>query len=164
MQNPTTNPSPNFECLFPINTAGPQHWVINAALNWLDRWVRESMPPPSAPRLEVVTPGFPVEFAVDEHGNVLGGIRTPYVDVSIARLNGAGNGPAPGAPPISVFCGAFGVTEPFSDEKLAELYPNHGSFVRQYSRAKQRAVESGFLLQEDADALHETAAESDIGK
>jgi hypothetical protein len=164
LQGPTTTPSAGFFCALPIG-AGPMHWVINAALNRLDGWVRSGTPPPNAPRLEIDAPGFPPDFAVDEHGNVLGGIRTPYVDVPIARLNGAGNGTAPGAPPFpSVFCRLFGVTEPFSDEKLAELYRTHGRFVSQYARANEMAVESGFLLQEDAELLQRAAARSDIGR
>ena len=86
------------ECALPIN-AGPMHWVFNAAVHWINRWVKYGTPPPIAPRLEATTaPGVdPVVFAVDAHGNALGGIRTPFVDVPIAKLAGTGNGARPPA-------------------------------------------------------------------
>jgi hypothetical protein len=172
MQDPLTMPNPPgvpipglFVCKEGINT-GPMHWVINAAVHWINRWVKRGTPPPIAPRLQATTaPGvFPAEFALDEHGIALGGIRTPYVDVPIAALAGVGNGPAPGAPPFSVFCSAFGVTVPFTDEELAELYPTHGSFVWRYVFASLEAVHSRFLLWPDARALLRAAARSDIGR
>jgi hypothetical protein len=95
---------------------------------------------------------------------VLGGIRHPYVDVPIATLTGIGNGAAEGAPRFSAFCSAFGVTIPFSDEKLAELYPTHGSFVWRYALATLEAVHSRFLLRTDAVALLKAAVQSDVGR
>lgn len=103
-------------------------------------------------------------FAVDEHGNTLGGIRTPYVDVPIATLTGLGNGPAPGAPPVSFFCFISGQTVPFPGEKLAALYPRHGRFVFPYLFATLESVHAKFLLWPDAIALLRAAVQSDIGR
>ena len=77
----------------PINT-GPQHYVLQAALAHFDRWLRDGTPPPRAPRLEV-RDDDPTQFAVDDHGNARGGIRTPHVDVPAAVLSGLGNDGAP---------------------------------------------------------------------
>ncbi len=149
LQNPIQNPVPGLiECALPIN-AGPQHWVINAAVRWINRWVKHGTPPPIAPRLQATTqPGVsPVVFAADSHGNTLGGIRTPFVDVPVARLTGGGNGARPPAfpgevvPPISFFCGIFGQTVPFDDAKLASLYPSHSVFVLKYLLASVDAVQ-----------------------
>jgi hypothetical protein len=172
MRDPTDTPNPPgvpipglFLCAEGINT-GPMHWVFNAAVHWINRWVKRGTPPPVAPRLQTTTaPGVsPAEFALDEHGIALGGIRTPYVDVPIATLAGVGNGPAPNSPPFSVFCSAFGLTIPFSDAELAELYPNHGSFVWRYVFASLEAAHSRFLLWPDALALLRAAVRSDIGR
>jgi hypothetical protein len=140
------------------------HWVYNAALNWIHRWVKDGTPPPIAPRLETQSlPGFPVVFETDEHGNTLGGIRTPFVDVPIAALTGADNKAAEGAPLFSLFCGIFGKTGPFSSEKLAELYPSHDDFVGKYRSATFETVQSGYLLLEDANHLIDAAEVSNIG-
>ena len=173
MRNPTTEPSPPgipipglFQCAEGINT-GPMHWVFNAAVAGMARWVKSGgrRAPPIAPRLEAVSdPGVsPVEFAVDEHGIALGGVRTPYVDVPIATLKGAGNGAAPGGSIFSRFCSAFGVTVPFTAEKLAELYPDHRSYKRAFRRAAREAKRSGYLVGKDARLLVRAAAKSDIG-
>ncbi len=97
------------------------------------------------------------EFETDEHGNTLGGIRTPFVDVPLATLKGSGNGRGEGAPMISYFCGIFGETVPFSQEKLQALYQSKDIFVQQYTEATQRAVESTYLLEEDGELLIKAA-------
>ena len=74
-------------CASPIN-AGPQTYVLRAALHALDRWVRTGEPPSSMPRLELDDAG--TAFRLDDLGNVVGGIRTPQVDVPIAALSGLG--------------------------------------------------------------------------
>lgn len=166
MQNPPSSPQPGLiECALPINT-GPMHWVYNAAVHWINRWVRFGTPPPIAPRLEATSaPGVsPVVFAVDEHDNVLGGIRTPYVDVPIAKLRGSGNTGAPGAPPTSAFCFLFGQTVPFTDAELEALYPNHQIFALQYLLSTLQAVHSQYLMIADFLPLFRAAALSDIAR
>jgi len=164
VRNPSIEPVPEIIlCAEGIN-AGPMHWVYNAALNWMNRWVKDGTPPPIAPRLETQSlPGFRVVFKTDEHGNTLGGIRTPFVDVPLATLTGADNKAAEGAPLFSTFCSIFGKTVPFSPEKLAELYPSHDDFVGKYESATFETVQSGFLLLEDAINLIDAAEESNIG-
>ncbi|HEX6236539.1 MAG TPA: alpha/beta hydrolase domain-containing protein, partial [Acidimicrobiales bacterium] len=66
-----------------INT-GPQRFVVRRALVDLDRWVREGTPPAQGEPIAVE------EGAIvrDEHGNGVGGIRTPAVDVPVATQSG----------------------------------------------------------------------------
>ncbi|MFH2044664.1 MAG: alpha/beta hydrolase domain-containing protein [Pseudomonadota bacterium] len=157
MQNPPSIVLPGLmECDYPVNT-GPQHWVLQAAVHALNKWVTKGIVPPVAPRFE--TNGFMFEF--DQHGNVRGGIRTPQVDVPIAALSGLGN---TGIPPEGSFCGLFGTTIPFTSEKMAELYPNHGRFVWQWAKATHKAVKKGFILPKDGRELMKAAAMSEIGK
>jgi len=149
-----TEPVPEFVCREPINS-GPQHFVLKAAIASLNEWVRDGTPPPTAPRLEVSKwPLFPI--LRDAHGNALGGIRTPQVDVPIATLSGE-------AQRGSLFCLLFGSTVPFDDAKLASLYPNHESYVSAFNEATDRAVQGGFILPEDAKLMKAAAAASDIG-
>jgi hypothetical protein len=159
MQNPPRTVPPIFTCNLPINTAGT-HWVLNAAVYWLNRWVAAGTAPPTAPNLNVVSTS-PVVFAHDANGNVLGGVRSPQVDAPIATLGGVDNGGTGG---LSRFCILFGTTSPFTPSHLAALYPNHGRFVSQWSRAANRAVKAGYLLPADAEELTNSAAMSDIGR
>jgi hypothetical protein len=155
MLNPTNQPNPSFTCSAPINT-GPAHYVLNAAFHWLNRWVTEGVRPPVAPRLETIGVS-PVVFATDDHGNVLGGIRTPAVDAPVATLSGL---PAPGG---SSFCFLFGTTTPFTPAQLEALYPSHGAFVSAWTGATRSARDAGFVTRADARELIAAAVQSDIG-
>ncbi len=69
---------------------GPQHhYVLQAALAQLAGWVRTGAPPPSAPPIDL-TATDPPELVLDAHGLATGGLRTPWVDVPVARTSGLG--------------------------------------------------------------------------
>jgi hypothetical protein len=122
----------------PVNT-GPQHYVLNAAAAHLDRWVREGIRPPAAPRLQV-RDGV---LAPDQHGNVCGGVRTPHVDVPTAVLSGLGNG----GHPVSFLCGT---TTPFAFGTLRALYPSSRDYLKRFEEATAAAEAAGFILADDA--------------
>ncbi|ONH26440.1 hypothetical protein BL253_24645 [Pseudofrankia asymbiotica] len=153
MQNPPTDTSAG-ACTLPINTGGA-HWVLDAAVFWLNQWVAKGVEPSRGPLLQT-TGVSPVVFAKDANGNALGGVRSPQVDAPIATLAGVGNTP--------VLCGLFGTTVPFSASTLAGLYKNHGQFVAQWSKATTVGVVRGFLRPADAVELVNAAARSQIGK
>ena len=148
----TTTAVPGFTCTAPINS-GPQHFVLNAALAALQRWVRQGTPPPVAPRLEV-SGGTAIQVMRDAHGNALGGIRTPQVDVPIARFSGDGKG--------SLLCLLFGTSTPFDRPTLASLYADHSAYVSAFNAATDRAVQAGVILPPDATLMKAAAAVSDI--
>jgi hypothetical protein len=149
------NPHPGIiECGLPIN-AGPHHFIAIGAIHQLDKWVRTGIAPTVADRLEIA--GDPPAFVLDAFGNVKGGIRTPYVDVPIAKLSGMGQ------PDVSIICSLFGTTELFDEATLATLYPNHGAYVTAVENATDAAVKAGFLMPEDGELIKAAAAASDIG-
>jgi hypothetical protein len=155
MQNPSaTIPGGLPPCAAPINTAGT-HWVLNAAVYALNRWVVNGIAPPTGPYLQT-TSTSPVVFAKDANGNTLGGVRSPQVDAPVAAFGGIGQGPS--------FCFLFGTTVPFSASHLAALYKNHGAFVSKWSNSAQTAVNGGFLLPPDQIELQNAAGQSTIGK
>lgn len=141
------------DCGSPINS-GPQHWIGNAAFHALERWVGGGPAPARAARLEVT--GDPAQYVLDEHGNVRGGIRSPYVDAPTATLSGLGQ-------TGSSFCGIFGTTVPFDDATISALYPTSAAYVSAVTASAERAVRQGFLLRADADLIEAWAAESGIG-
>jgi hypothetical protein len=150
----TSTPFPGFTCGTPINS-GPQHFVLNAAIAALNKWVVRGTLPPQAPRLDVVD-GTPPTINLDAFGNALGGIRTPAVDVPIAVLSGLGQ-------TGSVFCSLFGTTVPFDDATLAVLYPKHRAYVSAVNKAANAAVKAGFLLRPDAKLIKAAAKASAVG-
>jgi hypothetical protein len=141
------------DCSVPVNS-GPQHFVLKAAVAALNKWVRKGKAPKSAPRLEV-NPGFPVSIVKDEHGNGVGGIRTPQVDVPIATFGTF--------QPGELICQLFGTTTVFTDAQLAALYPSHKDFVSKYKKALKRSQKAGWILPADAKLIKKWAVSSDIG-
>ena len=114
----------------------PMRYAVNAALDHLDAWVRDGTPPPAAPRYEFDGSSL----GLDEHGNARGGIRYPVVDVPVARY-------------VSTMCGLGGITLPFTDIQINQLYPTFGDYICPFTARAADAVAAGFLLQEDADDL-----------
>jgi hypothetical protein len=152
------------DCGAPINS-GPQHYVMNAAVHALAQWAAGGDPPTSAPRAEVVeveidpdAEGRQASHAAvtDDYGNILGGVRTAWVDVPIARLTGD---PVGG----SSFCGLFGTTTRFDDDTLAELYPTKADYLDAMTSSIEQSVTDGFLRPLDAELILQHAADNDIG-
>ena len=141
------------DCTVPINS-GPQHFVINAALSALNKWVRKGKAPKSAPRLEVAA-GPPVAIMHDANGNALGGIRTPQVDVPVASFTGQQGG--------SILCQLFGSTTVFDPTQLATLYPTHKDFVSAWNKSLKKSVKAGWILTPDAKIIKKWAADSSVG-
>lgn len=150
----TASPVPGIiSCDKPINS-GPQHFVVSKAIAALREWIVNGAAPAEAPRLEVDAIG--TSYSYDDLGNVLGGIRTPYVDVPIARLSGEGQGG-------EGFCFLFGTTALFDDVTLAALYPSHAAYVNAVNSSVDSAIANGFLLPEDGALIKTAAQNSDIG-
>lgn len=131
-------------CPAPINS-GQQHLVVKAALRHLDTWAQGGEAPPKAELLTVEGESPDLTFALDDVGNVLGGIRTPSVDVPVDVLSGL---PAPGA---SVICILFGTTTPIPADQLAARYSSAEEYLAAYEEATDAAIEAGFVLPEDRD-------------
>src|SRR5690606_921557 len=90
-------------CTTPVNR-GQQRFVVRAALRALDAWNDEVS---TAPRLSVVEDSDGrAAYELDDLGNVVGGVRTPCVDVPTEVLSGLA---APGANRV---CLLFGQTRP----------------------------------------------------
>jgi hypothetical protein len=132
-------------CTTPVN-AGPQHEVAQAAFVAFLHWVDAGTPPPT-PRPFALSSVDPAALTLDAHGNVVGGVRTPIVEVPVATLSGA---PPPGS---STICGLFGSTVPFSPPTLAALYGTQAHYLAAYTAALDRAIAAGYLLPADRTPL-----------
>jgi len=136
----------------PINAGPQQHYVGQAALAQLVRWVADGTPPPEAPRLELNAEK--TGFRLDARGNALGGIRTPWADVPTAVLSGLGQ-------TGEVFAMLFGRTEPFDDATLSKLYPGgKAEYLERFEAALDAAIGAGFILGDDRAEILEGAAAS----
>lgn len=125
--------------VIPFANDGPQRFVMRAALHALRDWAADGPQPPTVESLQVVEGAI----ARDEHGNALGGLRTPPIDVPTATLTGEGT-------PI-------GSTTPFTLDQLRDLYGTRDAYLSAYRAATEVAVAAGFILAADAAALNAEA-------
>jgi hypothetical protein len=135
------------QCAAPLNS-GVIPWVYIAALDALERWVRDGITAPEADRL--ATTDDLSDYIYDEVGNVLGGIRTPYVDAPAARLSGEFNDGNP-------VCRLGGTTELFGAATMATLYVDRQGYIDAVAEAADQAVDAGFLLPPDAERIRAAA-------
>lgn len=130
---------------------GPHSLVLQAAWAALTEWVAGGEPPAQAEPIEVEDGAI----ARDRHGNARGGVRTPAVDAPIATLTGEDDDDDCGAPGV-------GSTTPLDQATLASLYPTHQNYVEAVRAATQTAVDAGFLLPIDGDAIINEAEQAPI--
>jgi alpha/beta hydrolase family protein len=142
-----------------VNLA-PARYAFRAALDHLNRWAGDwkearagrrpadaVRPAPAAERL--TRSGF--VLARDGHGNALGGLRLPALDVPVATYRG------------EQLDGADGHTLAFDRDTLARLYPTHDAYVTQLQAATDRAVALGFMLGADGREWMDRVQASSIG-
>jgi hypothetical protein len=132
-------------CKSEINT-GPQHEVAQAAFADFVAWVAHGTPPP-APAPFGFKDVHTATFALDSHGNVLGGVRTPAVDVPDSTLSQAA------APGSGVLCALFGSTTPFGPQTLQSMYGTKANYVARYTADLNRAIAERYLLASERASL-----------
>ncbi|MFK4794551.1 alpha/beta hydrolase domain-containing protein [Sphingobium sp. ZW T5_29] len=128
----------------------PVQYVSGAAIVAIDKWIRTGKAAPSFAQLPAFT--GPKTFALepadffDANGNVKGGLRTPWVDVPVARYDWRGD------------CfGGSGRTFPFTTERLKQLYGTPEVYHQRFAKSARDAEKRGVLLTADVDAAIETA-------
>jgi hypothetical protein len=144
--------------------AGPQQYVIRAALRALVGWTADGTPPTAAPPIQFESvlprgddppepPAEPLQvIARDDAGNALGGLRTPLVDVPVATLSGEG-------PPGKPLGWLVGQTVPLPAGELIRRYGDHAGYVAAFTESLDAAIAAGFVLAQDRAALLRQASE-----
>jgi hypothetical protein len=139
----------------PINNAPQHHYVVEAALWNLERWIRTGQPPPKVEPMKLKESGednATASLVLDANGLAEGGVRTPWVDVPTARLSGEGNTGGPLALLV-------GVCEPFDPAMLESLYPRGKSaYLTKFEASLSSAIGAGFILPADRQEILNLAA------
>jgi hypothetical protein len=130
----------------PVNSGPQQHYVLNAAIEHLDNWVRHGTPPPEADRIASEEAEQPV-LVRDRLGIVEGGIRTPWVDAPVAVLSGEGH-------EGDVFTAIFGSTRALDEGQLTQAYPGgRDDYLALFEKSANSAIAAGFILDADRDEI-----------
>lgn len=135
----------------PINAAPQGHYVLEAGLAALRDWVSAGIEPPTAAPLDTVA-GPPVTLAVDAQGNATGGVRSPWVDVPMAKYAGLGD-------PSNVALSMMGSTEGFDAQRLGALYPGgRADYLQRFEAALDATIARRFILPADRAEILALAA------
>jgi hypothetical protein len=140
----------------PVNNALQHHYVVEAALWNLDRWIRTGQAPMKAEpiRLKDDRSGASANIKLDANGLAEGGVRTPWVDVPTARLSGVGN--SGGMAGLMA-----GVCEPFDVATLDRLYPGgKKEYLKKFEASLSLAIKAGFILPADRQEILDLATMS----
>ncbi len=146
-------------CTHPLSTF-PVQAYMSVGLHHLLRWVDEGIVPPRAERilLDRDTHEDGSMMALDEHGNPLGGIRNPYVDVPVAKYAPVNTAREPlidnpseyvatnGIQGAQIMCRLSAYQEPFSAATLTELYGDKESYLGAFEARLDELEQAGWSL------------------
>jgi hypothetical protein len=117
-------------------------YALNAAYANLTRWVRDGVPAPRAGRIAVENGGTPqARVVLDQHGNAVGGVRTPHVDVPTATYYTSTKGPG--------LCGNLAHKVDFDWAKLNSLYSSPQGYAAKLGASVDRLVKDRWLTESD---------------
>jgi virginiamycin B lyase len=136
------------------DTDFPARHAIDAAWHHLETWTRTGRAPPRAPQLQLRTPvaePFDPEhaFVTDAAGNAKGGVRSPLVDVPVARYIGAKTG--------AFACIFDGYMYPFDAARLRQLYGSAAEYLRRVQDSARQIGRAGWLTAADEREIIATA-------
>jgi hypothetical protein len=162
-------------CRFPISTYPLQAYMA-VALHHLFEWVDKGTIPPRAPRILVDRDASNDGslMSLDEHGNAIGGIRSPYVDVPTTKLGVRNEGANPlisnasayiaagGLPAANQMCGLGGYEMAMSDDQLRALYGDKASYQSMVRERIEELEREGWSLPVYRDMIMADAANVDF--
>jgi hypothetical protein len=139
-------------------------FIVRALYERMDEWITRGAVPPKASRFtfadgEAVSSRMPL--ARDKFGNVLGGVRTPRVEVPKAAY-------LPHSTPVPGYClppewAPMGSPEnvaamvphmvSLTPDTLADLYASEEDYLSRFTASTENLVEEGFLLRDEAGEL-----------
>ncbi len=138
----------------------PFEYLMNGAFANLEAWVRHGRVPPKAPWIDIrEVPGIPFPVAqLDQHGNAVGGLRIPYLDVPIATYYVTSTTDSPN----KLYCLLAGYKVPFKKDVLTQLYPTHRSYVKKVRKAVKALVKARLITKNDGKKIKREAAKAAI--
>lgn len=133
----------------------PKYYAYHLALNNLRMWAEDGVPPVSIPRIRQTGKGVNIR---DAFGNSIGGIRSPLVDLPVARYTGQYVEVLTDSSPVSG-TKLIGRSDYFSAEMINELYKNRANYRKLVTENVRNLVAFGMILEEDADDMIEFAVD-----
>ena len=127
----------------------PTGTFMRGAVQLLYGWAEDGTVPPTAERIELTTLDVVSVPAVDDVGNALAGVRSPFVDAPLVRYDVHS---APGA-----ICMLSGNETPLPHEQLVARYDGVDGYLEEFTVALDATIDAGFLWEGDRETLIESA-------
>ena len=127
----------------PLQHLPLQSYVLDGAFANLDQWVKEGTAPPKAARIQVKDG----KIALDQFGNGLGGVRSPYVEEPTASY--FTTTPGPGT------CRELGYDERFDFARLDSIYGSYKNYSAKVEKSIQRMEKERYVTDADAKRMRE---------
>jgi hypothetical protein len=118
-------------------------YAFNAAFDNLEKWARTGTPAPRATSIELKDGAV----ALDQFGNGLGGVRSPYVDVPVAAYTTTSPGPST--------CRELGHKIPFDAARMSVLYSSDKVYADKVAQSVDRLVKERWLSEADGRRIKE---------
>ena len=125
----------------PLQQLPLQSYILNGAFANLDAWVRKGTAPPRAERITIKDG----KVALDEYGNGLGGVRSPYVDVPTATY--FTTTPGPGT------CRELGYDVKFDWARLDSVYGGYKNYSAKVAQSIDRMAKDRYISEPDAKRM-----------
>jgi hypothetical protein len=153
----------------------PSQAFMSVALHHLFQWVDKGIVPPRSTRVwkdRDESDGSPM--ALDEHGNVRGGVRNTYVDVPTARYGTPNEGAVPVIPNASAYvarggqqaanqmCGLAAYQVDFGKAQLKQLYGSKSNYRNRVERRLTELEKAGWSLPVYREMILADAAKVDF--
>jgi hypothetical protein len=146
-------------CKLPISRF-PLAAYMSVALHHLWQWLDKGTVPPRADRIymDYNTDGDGSLMALDEYGNVKGGIRTPYVDVPTHKIGVPNSGAEPpiknphsfiaarGEAAQNQLCNLANYDLPLTQAQMKKLYKNKKDYETKFQQRYDELMKQGWAL------------------
>jgi hypothetical protein len=124
---PSTFPGPTF---------------VRAAAAALFDWAENGKAPKKASRIDMATIDVVSKPSLDEHGNAVGGVRSPFVDLPLVTYQVQAGG-------IGLACTFLGNETPLAPDVLTDRYRDADSYMKEFTKRLDAAIKAGYLLELD---------------
>jgi len=131
---------------FTFSTDTRLKYVYDSTLVHLDQWARKGKPAPRASLIEVKDGAV----VLDQAGNGVGGVRSPWVDVPAATYF---TGTTPAA------CREFGHTVAFDKARMDSLYGNEKNYQTKFDKSVDELVKAGWYTESDGKKMKAEAGQ-----
>jgi hypothetical protein len=125
----------------------PTSYFTRAAAALLVAWTEDGTTPPDADRLELAIDDAVSAAALDDVGNALGGVRSPFVDVPVSRYE---------VHQPATSCRSVGVETPLPKAELVERYVDALGYMAEFTKSLDDTIDAGYLLEIDRQRILDT--------